>query len=233
MSNSTLHRGCGTRKENSLYLCVDESLHGLPITSFQVDPAVEYTGGYFRTPIVTPPDRNGIKHVVLWIGKVHYPFVPDYVEEALRYGISKKVPINSDFSELTPGLSQLMLVHPRAIPQFGYKLQSGYCPMHLQTPHQCIGDLWDLSSVESSAKHTLTPIEGSNTIRVDTPSVMYPIFQALNIRGDPLKILGEYKPGVILRFPRFHFNYINQDGKAPPTVTNLRDQGFKMEVVKK
>ncbi len=198
-----------------------------------MDPVVEYPGGYFRAPIVTPPDANGVRHVIMWIGKGNYPFVPDYIEEAIMDGVSKKIPINSDLSNLTPGLSQLMLVHPRAIPQFGYKLRDEWCPTEKQDVHLCIGDLWDLSSAKSNAKHTLKKMYDTEAFLVKTPSVKYVINRAYDTKGEPLNRVKEYKPGVILRFPRFHFEYINQENRIPPAVDKIKGHGFQLEVLKK
>ena len=229
-------RGCGRRSENSLYLCVSESPLGEDVTYFLVDPAKAWTGGPFRAPMVFE-DRRGTHHLLMWIGGTYYPYVPDFVEEARRLGVSKKVPVNYDFSKLTPGRSQLLLVHPRAIPKFRYRLDSirsrfnlrEWCPKKIEGPHRCVGDLWDLSSAESLRGHSLH--EGEGDVTVTTPSCTYKVMRAYTEGGDPLKGAGPYQAGVILRFPRFNFHFVNKQGRAPQDVRALEDQGFCLEVV--
>ena len=53
--------------------------------------------------------KNGITHLVLGVGKTYYPFPSDFLEEARRMGVSKKVPRNFPFDELTPGKSRMLL----------------------------------------------------------------------------------------------------------------------------
>lgn len=119
-------------------------------------------------------DFKMIPHLVLGVGKKYYPYVPDFVEEWRRWGLSKRIPRNFNVSDLIPGKSQLLLVHPRTHPKFGYegRGESGErCPWKIlqqklhsdrfteeekkiirkrlkerpSTDHQCLGDLWPLS----------------------------------------------------------------------------------------
>ena len=222
-------RGCGRRTEDSLYLCVSESPLGQPLDAFLVDPAKPWTGGHFRAPIIFR-DRRGVNHILIWIGATYYPYVSDYIQECKVMGVSRKVPVNYDFSRLTPGRSQLLLVHPRAIPQFNYSLLREWCPKKIEDPHRCVGDLWDLSSAKGFRRHTLHEGEGDE-LTVVTPSCTYEVMRAYTEDGDPLKQAKPYQAGVILRFPRFSFQFVNKQGKAPMEVRALEGQGFRLEVV--
>jgi hypothetical protein len=53
-------------------------------------------------------------HLLIGIGREHYEHVADYTEEARLLGISRRLPGTFDVRQLTPGLSRMVLVHPRA-----------------------------------------------------------------------------------------------------------------------
>jgi hypothetical protein len=58
-------------------------------------------------------ERNGVFHVLDWVGTNHYPNVADFVEEAARHGVSRRMPSNLRFDLLTSA-SRLLLVHEKA-----------------------------------------------------------------------------------------------------------------------
>jgi hypothetical protein len=58
-------------------------------------------------------ERNGVYHLLDWVGTSHYPNVADFVEEAANIGISRRMPNNLRFDLLTPE-SRLLLVHEKA-----------------------------------------------------------------------------------------------------------------------
>jgi hypothetical protein len=58
-------------------------------------------------------ERNGVYHLMDWVGVNHYPNVADFVEEAIRIGVSRRVPSNIRIDLLTED-SRLLLVHERA-----------------------------------------------------------------------------------------------------------------------
>ena len=251
-------RGCGTRKENALYICIEPSLEGMPIEYFLIDPVIPLNiKGSLRAPYLLK-DRKGINHLIMGVGASYYPYTPDFVEEMRVMGLSKRLPKNYDFSSLTPHKSQLLLVHPRAIPQFEYRLKRDPpCPRRMvfsettgeilgelkgtQTieDHACIGDLWDLSSVKTiefngEAKHQVIEQENSEAVKISTPSVTYEVQKAYQPDGETrLTDIGQYERGIFLRSPRFHFEYVNSKGKVPKTLERiLTDKGFELRVVK-
>lgn len=113
-------RGCGTREAGALYLEVGLGPGGRPIEDFLVDPpravVAEALGlspvgvKIMRVPNSDPP----VYHVFDWVGSKHYPNVADFVEEARRFGISRRISAATDFEKLTED-SRLVLLHSRAI----------------------------------------------------------------------------------------------------------------------
>jgi hypothetical protein len=121
-------RGCGTREENKTYLCCGQSPYGIEIEHFIIDPAVPwYSEGHTRG--YTLIEIQNVNHVVIFVGKNFYPSPWDFVEEARRFGLSRKVTSNFPFNKLTPGKSRMYFVHARSIPTFEYSLlqQLEYC----------------------------------------------------------------------------------------------------------
>ena len=156
-------RGCGKRVENGLYICTGTSLFGMPIECFIVDPPIPWDGPkVLRSPMIVR-DHNGIAHVVMTVGAMYYPSPVDFIEEAAKYGVSKRVPLKFDMRVLTPGVSRLVLVHPRAIPLFDFEAKfmcpKKFCPhardnAHADGDKSCIGALWPLAAlIPSSSKH--------------------------------------------------------------------------------
>lgn len=231
MSESTA-RGCGERAENALYVCVAESPLGMPIEYFLVDPVVAFEGKILRSPMLIR-DRFETVHFALGIGKMYYPFVSDFVEEARRVGVSKRVPRNFDPSVLTPAKSKFLLIHPRAIPQFDYDLRDmNNCPKNLKEPHRCIGHLWDLSSLkEYGHVHELSVKREKGKrklefILVRTPSAAYAVNKPLHAAKPH-----SYATGIILAFNTFRFEYVNRNRKVPKKVKqSIIDAGFSLEV---
>lgn len=193
-------RGCGSRQQGGVYLCVESSFFGFSIEHFLVDPPTPWEGGQLRAPMLVV-GQDDVKHVVLGVGKEFYPYVPDFVEEARVLGVSKRIPYNFDWSQLTPGRSKLLLAHSRAIPTFPFAVEpwcpwerctfthmggrSGPCPTHTakaKEPHAPeLGNLWSLSALQSHGKvHTVGKggivheLHGGK-VTVTTPSVSYDV----------------------------------------------------------
>lgn len=108
-------RGCGERTAGDCYAEFGVGAGGARVESFIVDPPVavdiEALG---ITPIgVHLIERAGVWHVADWVGESHYPNVADFIEEARRFGVSRKIQKTIDFSKLTSE-SRMILLHPRA-----------------------------------------------------------------------------------------------------------------------
>lgn len=112
-----VHRGCGVRSPGGLYaecgVATDGS--GLDIEAFLLDPSLAVPEGadLVNKATVWQHPVTGINHLMMWVGAEHYPYVSDFIEEAMRFGISRKLPPNFDLSQLTPKRSRMILVHPK------------------------------------------------------------------------------------------------------------------------
>ncbi|MCD0164108.1 hypothetical protein IHN32_01085 [Deinococcus sp. 14RED07] len=111
-------RLCGSgRTAGELYLeCgmvrggspIEDRLMDLPL---EVDP-VEM--GVSAIGISTFMDEHGVTHVLDWVGADSYPEMADFIEEARRKGVSRKVSRTAPLGDLT-AQSCLYLLHPRAV----------------------------------------------------------------------------------------------------------------------
>lgn len=109
-------RGCGdSRNAGGIYIECPLSPFGMPLEHFLVDPPIPVNADELGlSPIgVKFIERNGVWHVMDWVGSVHYPNVSDFVEEVRRLGLSRRIASNSDFGKLTSE-SRILLVHSRA-----------------------------------------------------------------------------------------------------------------------
>ena len=110
-----VERGCGRRVAGGVYGEFGLGPGGLPVEAFLMDPPVPTPDGMALAAVgVLLIERNGVTHVVDRVGMQHYPNIADFVEEARRFGVSRRLPSNLDFSRLTEE-SRLLLVHDRAI----------------------------------------------------------------------------------------------------------------------
>jgi hypothetical protein len=79
----------------------------------------------FNQPVMIDPDalgispigvhwiqRNGVWHLIDWIGEEHYPTAEEFLMEAERLGISRRLPRTLDWSRLCEE-SRLLVVHRR------------------------------------------------------------------------------------------------------------------------
>lgn len=111
-------RGCGTRVHGGVYAESKTGPGGSPIELFLVDPPhpvdMEAMG---ISPIgVSLIERENAWHIFDYIGEQHYPNVADFIEEARRFGASRRLPTTLNFSKLTDK-SRLVLIHRKAIIQ--------------------------------------------------------------------------------------------------------------------
>lgn len=116
-------RGCGTRDAGSVYLCLGIGPGGtLTVEDLILDPVKIWPGGWQRGFKIIP-NRGGWNDVGIFVGEEFYKSLYDFVEEARRYGISRKVPPTFPFEQLTPGLSRMIFIHSKAHPRFDFALE--------------------------------------------------------------------------------------------------------------
>ncbi|MDZ7355782.1 MAG: hypothetical protein ONB55_21895 [candidate division KSB1 bacterium] len=110
-------RGCGTRKKGGVYWEVGLSPGGLPLEYFLIDPPTPLPEEYeemSRQGVTTHITPDGVTHVLDWVGEQYYPNVCDFVEEVRRFGLSRRIPKNFDFTLITDK-SRILLIHHKAI----------------------------------------------------------------------------------------------------------------------
>ena len=131
-------RGCGEREPGGVYIECGLSPYGRPLEEFLVDPPLPPPEGkgkeelankpqlWVRTArrdpgdpsteyvVMNPGTEQPIVDLLLWIGAEFYPYVSDYIEEVRRFGASRKLNPNLDFSQLTRW-SRMILIHPYAL----------------------------------------------------------------------------------------------------------------------
>ena len=203
-------RGCGRRKPGGLYVCSGLSTFGRPLNEFVVDPALPFEGEPFRAPMVI--ERDGKKHLVLWVGSEYYPYPSDFIEETRNYGLSKRIPNKFQIEALEQG-SMLFLVHQKAIVEdFGLLPAPEYCPSekfdHKENDFTecCLGHSYNIAE----------PNEGLNKRKLgDTVYAVYP--QGMT------ESTYDFKAGIFLRLPITHFDHIKTaDGKVDPKIAGKK-----------
>lgn len=223
-------RGCGSRTEGGLYLCVDCSDKGQPVEYFLIDPVITWSGKNLRAPQLVESKLNkGVFNIVLGIGKEHYPFIPDFVEEGRLMGFSKRIPRDFPIDKLTPHKSRIFLVHPRAIPKFKYSVsKSVHC--NVDKVHKCVHSLWSLSALHDLKGHEVEWKE--KLAQVSTPSVNYavPPPDSPKFSVEPEERF-EYDSGIFMSLPIGHFEYVSKKKKMPKSLrerVEKTDWGLKV-----
>lgn len=105
-------RGCGTRDVGACYLSFGIGPGGKEVEYFLVDPVLPWPGSFQRGFKIIP-GSNGVNHVAIFVGESFYASLWTFVEEARRFGISRKVPPTFPFEKLTPGRSMMFFVHSK------------------------------------------------------------------------------------------------------------------------
>lgn len=111
---SGARRGCGVRQPGGAYLAVPLGPGGSPIEHFLLDPPILIDAnalGLSAVGVTLVERDDGATHVLDIVGREHYPTVAEFIDEARRLGVSRRIAKNSDFSRLTPR-SRLILIHP-------------------------------------------------------------------------------------------------------------------------
>src|SRR5438034_1438914 len=120
-------RGCGDREPGGVYAECGLSSRGRPLEDFLIDPPLPIPPGL---DLVNKPqtwqrllpsgepvlDGEGLPifDLLIWVGQEHYPFVPDYLEETIRFGASRRLNPILDLSLLSRS-SRMILAHPLVI----------------------------------------------------------------------------------------------------------------------
>ena len=105
-------RGCGTRTSGGVYLECGTGYGGRPLEFFLADPPIPLT---CDTKLgVQLIERDGVVHVLDWIGEQHYPNCADFLEEGRRLGFSRRISKTLDLSRLSAE-SRILIVHAKGL----------------------------------------------------------------------------------------------------------------------
>ncbi len=192
-----MNRGCGTRKAGGLYSCTKLSPHGLSIEHFIIDPPIPYEGERFRAPQII--EKNGVPHLLLWVGETYYGSPADFIEEVRTFGASKRIPVKFPIEKLTEA-SMMFFVHPKAIIENWAALPlPEYCPKqkaeHFSNEEYCIGHTYQVPKDQPSTKKV-----------GDAEYVVYPCVMPRELR---------HRPGIFLRLPITNFEYVVGKDRQP------------------
>ena len=112
---SGARRGCGVRQPGGAYLAVPLGPGGSPIEAFLLDPPIvmDPVALGLSAVGVTMIDRDGVTHVLDIVGREHYATVAEFIDEARRLGVSRRIARTSDFSRISRA-SRLIVVHAHA-----------------------------------------------------------------------------------------------------------------------
>jgi hypothetical protein len=206
-----MNRGCGKRKAGGVYICTKLSPHGVPLEEFIIDPPEAYEGEKFRVPIIL--EKNGVNHLLFWVGKEFYPFPSDFVEEVRRFGASKRVPVEFPIQKLSAG-SLMFFIHSLAIIKNHKVLPPPpRCPKrlkgHLDNQTYCLGHSYQVAP----ANH-----EGRRKIG-DT------VYDVVSVKPDVPLV---FAPGIFLRLPITDIDHVvHKDGRPDPRVKE-KEQDVKI-----
>lgn len=110
-------RGCGHRQSGGIYLETVFSPTGHELECFYADPALAVAPdelGVTPRGVTLLADEAGVTHVWDWVGAESYPNVADFLEEAKRLGISRRISKMAELDRLTRS-SRIVILHARAI----------------------------------------------------------------------------------------------------------------------
>jgi hypothetical protein len=197
-------RGCGHRVRGGLYLEIGIGPNGTPIEQLLVDHPVPID---VKRLGITP---RGVRLVewltgpllVDWIGSEHYPNVLDFVEEARRFGISRRLPRRFDWAALKG--AQLAFLHARAAVEnpdtYWAHIRKTYCPtdnaVHVGEGYRkaggpCAGFWWD----DVTGGERVEPENGQRIVRRTMPSFAY-LARSRPADADPI-----YQPAIFMLAP--------------------------------
>ncbi len=112
-----LIRGCGRRQKSGCYLEISMSPEGQEIEQFLLDPPIPIDKDALGLTAIgvklIKRESEDVWDVWDIVGESFYPNVQDFIEEARRFGISRRLSSKMDFSLLTEK-SKLMTLHSRA-----------------------------------------------------------------------------------------------------------------------
>ena len=195
-------RMCGTgRQAGSIYVECGLFLNGTPIHQYLKDPPERIQPamhGMSRlgVQVIT---KDGISHIIDWVGEDSYPYPADFIEEAKRMGVSRKIQPNADL-RLIGKNSFLILVHSKGSMNNMEEVSAAtdfLCPnLKHQQGERCCGLHWAAPGDENNQRQLA---EGSYDVIPPSPDAPKP----------------EYVPAIFMAVPISAITIIrNHDGSV-------------------
>lgn len=231
MNATAVKRGCGSRVKGGVYMECGTSPTGQPLERFIVDPprAIDPEALGVSPVGVTLHEIRGVTHVFDWIGMTHYHNVADFIEETRRFGASRRLPKNLDFSRLT-AQSRMILIHARGyLDNFGQYLMTEPegargCPSAKHDPkttsEMCARQWWqDVEPVGPHGADVTGPMDADyRAITRKMPSFSYDAFQP------PMGVKGIRRPAIFLSLPINRLVVIkSDDGSHADTAQRIEE----------
>lgn len=204
-------RGCGSRQSGAIYL--ECGLAGWqPIEHFLFDPPLTEVPEEWLTPHRMPEllERDGVTHVVIWVGEGDYPNVWDFIEETRVAGASRRISKTFDFSKLTEN-SRMYFVHAEADVAVEYEKEpvtvDPHCPKDIHGPKTRAGSPEFSAHCLGLAKYLPSPAPNdyADTRIKDQPVIDHrrtlPCGHAYDVFLVPDTVQLTAKPGVFLQLP--------------------------------
>lgn len=237
-----VERGCGRRQKGGIYAELGLSpFGGRPVEDFLMDPPVSVEGLDIAAQGVTWIERDGVWHLIDWVGANHYPNITDFVEEIRNFGLSRRLPSNIDFARLTLE-SRLIAVHARAIIE-NEAVRRGYRASY-DAPFVCLRGIegHEKGVPETCASMWWEDVEGAEEAEVvgsdcETKEFVrtMPSFSYIPPKIRPEDIEGRvYRPGIFGSFPIGRLVVVNdpddQDG-TEAAKTKAGNSPFDVDLV--
>jgi hypothetical protein len=209
-----VRRGCGLRLEGGTYWEYGLA-PGDDLADFLIDVPLPLPTLLDLAAVgVKMIERGGVSHVVDWVGAEFYPNVADLLEEAQRFGLSRRLSGGLDFARLTPA-SRILLVHARAYVANSAAYGPYPCPLerHLPDTPACAGVWWrDLDGGTALAD----PADPLAVLR-RLPSCSYRGYRR------PEGVTPRYRPAFFASFPASRLVVVRSaDGRHTGTLSRVR-----------
>lgn len=200
-------RGCGRRVAGGVYAVCGTSPFGMPVEHFLIDyKALNPDLGVAAVGVSLIDLPKQPTMVFDWVGSEHYPNVADFVEEVRRFGMSRRLPKNLDYTRIVEG-SRQVLCHARAIilnaedyqkERMGVEEGYLYCPKNIAEHRpldyrgMCASLWWeDVDGDDEGQYHDQWP----RHIKRNQPEFSYEAW------ARPANVKGRYQPGLFASFP--------------------------------
>ncbi|ASN83208.1 hypothetical protein [Deinococcus ficus] len=213
-------RQCGSgRTAGSIYVEAGQPCGGIPVEQFLTDAPWSVDPDQIHiTPMgVTLLEKDGVTHILDWVGSEHYEYPADFIEEARRMGVSRKIPVGTNLSGITPQ-STIMLLHKRGSVRNARAVSAASSMLCPSGQHK--------RGEDCAGLHWVIPGQGGTTRRQLTCGT-YEVTPLPPHAPDP-----EYVPAIFMVIPISALTIIrNHDGSISAQAQNAVERSGFMPVI--